>query len=68
MIEYLVDEDILDKSMVKHSNTQPWLDSATVRKAKHLELQVQAKAQTAKHEHKIAMKKLDIESKQNQSI
>ena len=79
MLEYLVDGDILDKSVLKHSDTQPWLDSATVLKvkqlelkaqseAKQLELQAQVEAQTAKHEHEIAMKKLDIEYKQNQSF
>ena len=79
LIEYLVDEDILDTSVLKHSDTQPWLDSAVVLKvkqlelkaqaeAKQLELQAQAEAQTAKHEHEISMKKLDIEYKQNQSI
>ena len=29
LIEYLVDEDILDKSVLKHSDSQPWLDSET---------------------------------------
>ena len=37
LIEYLVDEDILDKSVLKHSDTQQWLDSATVLKVKQLE-------------------------------
>ena len=66
LIEYLVDEDILDKSVLKHSDSQPWLDSETVLKVKQFKLQ--ARAQTARHEHAFAATKFDIEYKQNQSV
>ena len=44
LIEYLVDEDIPDKFVLKHSDTQPWPGSATVLKVKQLELKAQSEA------------------------
>ena len=42
LIEYLVDKDIPDKFVLKHSDTQPWLGSATVLKVKQLEVKAHA--------------------------
>ena len=62
LIEYLVDEDILDKSVLKHSDTQPYLDSATVLKVKQLEFKAQAEAKQLELQAQAEAKQLELQA------